>query len=150
MSHEIEKDWVCSAGYRCVVLKMTRCSYHRCGYVGIPEGHLLYGRTYSEDIPELHDKWNDGKGVEIGKRGSIPVVCYASSGKVSMDILFDVHGSVTFSDGGPYPVASQEGLWWIGFDCNHCDDRDNPKSLDYCIQECESLARQLKDVEGGE
>ena len=78
---------------------------------------------------------------------------------------FDVHGGITFSDGGKnsdYPIKSN--LWWFGFDCAHASDAkdlsvvDNYikeiekkypiggilRSLNYCISECENLVDQLK------
>jgi hypothetical protein len=78
----------------------------------------------------------------------------------------DVHGGLTFADGGgKYPVASD--LWFFGYDCGHYQDGrseeyvaeqmarypDKPfmwhdddgvfRSVDYCMSECESLAKQL-------
>lgn len=34
------------AGYKCVVIFGS--SGHRCGYVGIPKNHPLYGKDYSD------------------------------------------------------------------------------------------------------
>lgn len=36
------------AGYKCVVV-FTRMG-HRCGYVGIPKEHPLYGKGYDEHL----------------------------------------------------------------------------------------------------
>lgn len=86
----------------------------------------------------------------------------------SPEFVFDVHGSLTFSgDGrGQYPVPSD--LWWFGYDCGHAGDGKAPeylqemrerypdspimwtddgefRSVEYCMDECESLARQIAE-----
>lgn len=82
MNFLVESDFTYN-GFRCVVVGQDLG--HRCGYVGIPDGHKLYGSDYN-------------------------------------GLNFDVHGGLTFSGGGgsKYPVESN--LWWLGFDCAHCDD----------------------------
>lgn len=60
--------------------------------------------------------------------------------------VFDVHGSLTYSgEAGKYP-AEGEG-WWFGFDCAHSgDDFEFGRPLEYVVDNCEKLARQLCDV----
>lgn len=41
---KIEKDFIID-GYRCAIIGQSLG--HRCGYVGIPKGHVLYGKDYS-------------------------------------------------------------------------------------------------------
>jgi hypothetical protein len=131
MSYQIEKDWVTSAGLRAVVT-IGDMGY-RCGYVGVPESSPSYGHDYK-------------------------------------DVDVEVHGGLTYADGGKdYPVDSD--LWWFGYDCAHLYDARDPvlmsgqykklydkglfrgfdegeiiRSLEYCIGECESLAKQLSEV----
>lgn len=163
MSYAIERDWQTEAGFRAVV--MLTDMGHRCGYVGVPKGHPLYGVGYSEETTALRPVAGD---EPIGKRGIIPLLCAAGTGglKASPEIVFDVHGGLTFaSDGGErnYPVASD--LWWFGYDCAHAGDGkeqayidaqpenlrrlyrnhdgDVVRTLGYCVDECESLARQF-------
>jgi hypothetical protein len=69
------------------------------------------------------------------------------------DIDVCVHGGVTFADTMEDQIGN--GLWWIGFDCSHCDDLTPAldklghrfggvyKNFDYVIRETESLALQL-------
>jgi len=72
----------------------------------------------------------------------------------SPELVFDVHGSVTYSGNGEgkYPVESN--LWWFGFDCAHLGDASEStimwgfddgvfRSTKYCIKECERLADQI-------
>jgi hypothetical protein len=57
-------------------------------------------------------------------------------------MIFDVHGSITFSDNRcPCKVKADDGEWWFGFDTNHYGDHN--VSAEYCENECESLAMQL-------
>ena len=104
-----------------------------CGYVGLPPDHPLHGKDYS-------------------------------------DVDVDVHGGLTFADmcrpeedegrgichiAGP---GEPEHVWWLGFDCAHCDDliprmsenewhRPFPdatyRNLAYVEEQCTCLAAQL-------
>lgn len=125
----IEKNWITEAGLRAVVIATDMG--HRCGYVAVPVGHKLYGVDYDET-----------------------------------DV--DVHGGLTYAGGdGKYPVEAND-LWWFGYDCAHLGDARDPdlmspkykvlsvlsmrfendvvRSRDFCIGECESLAKQLVGV----
>lgn len=147
---EVEKDWVTDAGFRAVVI-MTDMG-HRCGYVGLPQSHPLYGVDYSDESSVL----TFPAGEEVGKRGIIPMLC-AGGEKASPDVVFDVHGGLTYAGGRAEYPAPSDGLWWFGYDCGHAGDAPLPgsrmseykcaddvhRSLDYCIAECESLARQM-------
>lgn len=145
MSTPIKKDWTTESGLRAVIV-MNSLGFH-CGYVGVPPGHPLHGVEYSQSTPALGD---------------------------SPESVFDAHGGITFAgDGkGEYPVKSD--LWWFGYDCGHLWDApcpehiekmqqeypDSPfmweraegvfRDVDYCVAECESLARQIADAAQGQ
>jgi hypothetical protein len=56
----------------------------------------------------------------------------------------DVHGGLTFSGSIPF-----EDSYWFGYDCAHSFDlatNVKERSLDYCINECEILAKQLHET----
>jgi hypothetical protein len=135
--YKVESDFEYK-GYRCVVI-FTDMG-HRCGYVGIPSGHMLYKKRYSDylDIPksELDDE-------KIGKRGMIPILSAAfdDDERVSLDCWFNVHGGLTYSGDGNYPVESD--LWWLGFDCAHYNDYNPVRSKGYVEDECKSLVDQI-------
>lgn len=117
--NKIEKKWVTEAGYEAEVIA-TKMG-HRCGYVTVPKDHPHYGKGYD-------------------------------------DIDADVHGGLTFANEGTF-----------GFDCAHLDDAKDVsimsdeykkifqmwpsltdgestiKTLEFCVAECESLAKQLKE-----
>lgn len=152
MSYEVEKDWETKSGLRAVAILIT--GRHRCGYVGVPKDHPLFGFEYHDHCPALADAFEKAKQGPLGKRGLISVIC-SDGEKASMDIVFDVHGGVTYTgESDNYPVESD--LWWIGFDCAHAGDgsldsrlsfSDGPvRSLDYVVSECESLANQIKEI----
>ena len=161
--YKVEKVWPHN-GNVCVVI-MARHG-HRCGYVGIKPTHPLYGHDYSEHSEYLADLREALTHGTIGKRGIIPLVCWNGK-KMSPEILFDVHGGITYSgDGkGEYPIKMKD-VWWFGYDCAHAGDAKDKRymsqfmldlerkyptggvlrSLKYCISECESLSNQLEDL----
>ena len=105
-------------GYRCVVTFGDMG--HRCGYVGIPVGHELYKKEFT-DYLEINK--SEIENEEIGNRGIIPIVISAldEDDRVRMDVYFNVHGGLTYSNNyDDYPVESN--LWWFGFDCAHYMD----------------------------
>lgn len=139
---KVESDFI-HHNLRCVVVMQSMG--HRCGYVGVSANHPLYGKSYSDKcLP-----FNDIEGQSIGKRGIIPVAFMTvENGLVSPDVYFDVHGGITFADGGvgsKYPVESD--LWWFGFDCGHCDDgKDLETAYKYNLMDEETYKR-LKELE---
>lgn len=166
MAFEIEKDWQTEAGFRAVVGIVVREGgrrSHRCGYVAIPKWHPLHGVGYSQQADCLTQSMADQ--ARIGKKSPILAITAACGSdnegetvRRSPDVVFDVHGGLTYADGDQYP-APHDGLWWFGFDAAHCDDGYIDQSLqyewrntgivrdlDYMTAECESLARQIAEI----
>jgi len=165
MPYKVEQDWEIF-DYRCVVI-MSEMG-HRCGYVGVNENHPFFNLQYDEELPiKFRTLWEKIKGMPIGKRGAIDILCCIGN-KPKVGILFNVHGGITYSSKktpDDYPVKSD--LWWFGFDCAHYGDAKDlsvvsesikeieltfmtggvVRSLEYCIAECGNLAIQLKDIE---
>jgi hypothetical protein len=167
MGHKVETEFE-HEGLKCVVL-MTGMG-HRCGYVGIPKEHPLHGVDYF-DTANCLTKENMKDDTEIEKVG-LGQMLAAMSGKyneecISPEMYFNVHGGITYAGGGNYPVENENGLWFFGYDCAHCDDAPDLteiesqssreiqmsfprhgtiRSLDYCMSECRSLAEQLSKV----
>ena len=164
MASALEKDWITASGYRAAVLIMIHQGRrrHRWGYVGIPKEHPLYGVGYSEQADCLTQE--AASSATVGAKSPLLVltaVCGSDAEGLirrSPDIIFDVHGGLTYSGGsGNCPVQAAD-LWWLGFDCGHCND--GPIDLDpernwggvvrelpYVEAECERLAAQLKEYE---
>lgn len=140
--YNVEYDLLDNRGYRQVVIRLCRdYSSHRCGYVGIPKTHPLYGKDYNH-------KSNvrlDGLTVQINN----PVGTFLAAASIGEEEYADlsyaanVNGGLTYAQGTPdYPVESD--LWWFGYDCAHIDDIDDGgKPLDFCIAECEKLSQFL-------
>ena len=118
-------------GFTCLAKRNERAGFW-CGYVGIPSNHPYHKKSY-----------NDIDGL-------------------------DVHGGLTYSslcDNDPIkgichiPKEGQpDELYWLGFDCGHCDDLapwslvnfpehhhevEHYWTLEEVKQECAKLARQL-------
>jgi len=160
---KVEQSWDYK-GLKCVVI-MTDMG-HRCGYVGIMPTNFFYGINYSTEVNIDEEKKKELLEQPIGKRGVIDILCF--NGNFTAGFIFDVHGGITYSGGGEnskYPIESN--LWWFGYDCSHCDDAKDLsvvsdsireielkfptngilRTLDYCIDECNSLAEQLLKFE---
>lgn len=104
----VEKDFEV-LGYRCVIVGQR--AGHRCGYIGVPKEHKLYGLNYSE----VHDAYN-----------------------------IEVHWGLTYSEGsGNYPVPA-EGLWWLGFDCAHVDDKADVELMGQFEDNEKAIAHYLR------
>lgn len=164
-------------GYECVVT--FGVLGHRCGYVGIPKIHSLYGKHCSD---YLAIKKKDLVDREISGIFPLLCACFDEDERIKIEAYFQCHGGITFAGGGKnssYPIESD--LWWFGFDCGHCDDGKElelayerfpnyRKSLsmqieieskfhidglivrteEYVAEECKKLAEQLKAYEESE
>ena len=115
------------AGYKCIVTFIDMG--HRCGYVGVPKIHPLYGKGYDEHL--------EIKKSDIGDReisGIFPLfsACLDEDERIRIDAYFQCHGGITYTGGGEnseYPIKSD--LWWFGFDCGHAGDKAD---LNYAMQ----------------
>lgn len=161
-------------GYKCVVVLQSMA--HRCGYVGIPDTHPLYGESCGN---YLDIKKEDIEGREISGVFQLLGAILDDCDKVKIDAYFQCHGGITYSGGGKwshYPIDSD--LWWFGFDCAHAGDGkdlqlayekfpnereriskmielekkfpildDVVRTEEYVAAECKRLAEQLKEFE---
>lgn len=65
----------------------------------------------------------------------------------------NVYGGITFADSLDSILSDEQqtlfdpNLFAIGFDCLHYEDRENPKSLEFCVHECEQIVDQLEEFE---
>lgn len=150
----IEKDWITKSGLRAVA-GVVRES-HRCGYVGVPKTHKLYGKDYGHSLDKEHwECLESNKETFKGSPIDILLAAYErNDGEVGprLSYFVNVHGGLTYAGGKDnYPAVGDE--WWFGFDCAHLgdarmnDDRpsygDAVRSLAYVEEECEALAEQL-------
>lgn len=142
MNSKIYKEWKTKNGHNAYIVNVR--GSHLCGYVEIPKESPLYGLGYRDPVPGITKQWMDN--IEIGKRGVIPIFIQAGNEEdtVPLDVYFDVHGSITY---GSDHLLDKENSWFLGFDCNHADDYDNPKDEAYVENECESLSEQIVKYE---
>lgn len=153
----------------CVVFTTTG---HRCGYVGVPTTHPLFGIDYDQDLnsPELLQEL---KNTNIGKRGIVDIFCWDGN-QTPLNLICNVHGGLTYSGKTThYPYRQFEPIWWFGFDCAHVGDNKDwemlkkvsnreyfqtlweieqrfptevsgkPRTKQYVEKECRTLANQL-------
>lgn len=117
----------------------------RCGYVGIPKTHPLYGEDYSN---YLNIKKEDIKDREIDGVFQLINACLDEDDRITIDAYFRCHGGITYSGGGDnshYPMDND--LWWFGFDCGHVGDgKDYDKWLEFFPEEKERI-ESVKRIE---
>lgn len=145
------------AGLACRIIRADSTGA-LCGYVRIPEGHPLYGVEYSAPVPESLAKAAQETllNSRIGKRGIVSLLT-ANLEAPRVEMLFDVHGSLTFSG----ELRGFPGSHWYGFDCAHYHDLQPAflergyaepdqayRDIAYVRRECRSLAEQLGRVGG--
>jgi hypothetical protein len=127
---------------------------HWCGYVGVPEGHPMHGRGYSQCA----------YGDKCPTRTEEQSWCDHTPENV-----LSAHGGITFADACSPGKAEDRGIchqpaagepdhvWWFGFDCAHSGDLspkwandriggDTYRDLEYIQSECRALAKQLADM----
>ena len=130
-------------GYQCITTFGDMG--HRCGYVGLPKDHPLYGMRYDD---KLNVTYNDIESNSMGKRSPIQIFSLIGSepeDKISLSFYFDVHGGITYVDGGKdskYPIESD--LWWLGFDCGHAGDGKDLDLVEHLWGDDERIKLGLK------
>lgn len=154
MNYKIEKSWITKTGLKAVCIWNNNCG-HRCGYVAVTNEHPLFGKNYDENCDCLKNIAKKVEQESMGKRGIVPIFLAICKGEISPtpELIFDVHGGITYSGGdGKYPIQEQN-LWWFGFDCGHNGDAStySPnigvlRSQEYVMNECENLAQQLNEL----
>lgn len=111
-----------ATGYECIMLR-DRNEAFLSGYVGVPEGHPLWGWENDAVVSDIGIEVHGGLTYsQICEHGPSPQpsldtesrrVCHVPEKPRQIDEV--VHGS-------QYRVASGEHVWWFGFDCNHIYD----------------------------
>jgi hypothetical protein len=157
--HEPDKiQWPDAAtGLPCLIVRGPHGAL--CGYVGVPEGHKLFGKGYSEDrVFECGDGCSEDHHYDC-----------------TPEARLRAHGGVNFArlciqtaDEEKHichrPASGEpDHVWWFGFDCAHAGDFSPSYSkmsllgiptgwggvveyrdVAYVERECEALADQLR------
>lgn len=158
-------EWITGAGYRA---RLIRHPYflHLNGYIEVPAEHPLHGVSYNQASnqasPFLTNALRRRMERPLGDQPSFAALVAVVLGgdlEARPDVVFEVHGGLTFSGSwtiaGPWPEIKTE--WWFGFDTGHCDDYQpgmpsrltggTYRDIAYVFAECERLAAQLKEIE---
>ena len=155
-----------ASGYECIMLRDRKESF-LSGYVGIPEGHPLWGWDQDAVAPDL--------GIEVHGGLTYSRICDEGGPSPQRGLVIEsrriCHVPVTpatwapLRHGSDYRVESGGHVWWFGFDCNHVYDlvpadrrhrsflaaetakvyRDDA----YVVREVTNLAAQLRAVADG-
>lgn len=144
-----------------------------CGYVGVPESHPYYGKSYKDLVTVSNEVIE--REYDIDKIGVLNLLCAdrdIEKNQLALSLVLNVHGGITFSDSCSKSSDPAKGIchtgnvankevWWLGFDCAHAGDitpgsdsqlprefrlswvNDTYKNIDYVKQEVESLAAQI-------
>lgn len=154
-------------GFPCLMLRNAYGGW--CGYVGVSPEHPLHGVEYNQPSPALETALERRKQTPVGESPGMGVYIALLSGEVrpTPDLALSVHGGITYSNkcsGGicHVPEAGEtDDIFWFGFDCGHCDDREpglakhygpafwregTYRDVAYVRTEVESLARQLAEI----
>lgn len=155
----LEKSWITQAGLKACVLLVGDPVSHRCGYVAVPKGHPLFGKSYHEQLDLISQE--RASESTVGQKSPLLILTASVDGdegqvRRSLDIVIDVHGGITYaSEGGKYPEPESDPSWWFGFDCAHSGDgtlsnevyrRGPVRTLEFCIEQCENMAKQLQEL----
>jgi hypothetical protein len=151
-------DWE-AHGFPCVLRRGGTEAW--CGYVGVPVTHPLHGIHYNQPSLKLRSMLEQRLREPIGQSPSLGVMCAVAFGvelKASPEIVFRVHGGITWSD-NRHGHGDPGNLWWFGFDCSHHGDlsptlaakgfvapTDEYRSMDFAKHEAERLAEQLAAI----
>ena len=121
MAITIEKTWTTQAGYEAEII--AHPMGHRCGYVTVPTGHPCEGKDYNDINVSVHGGLTYGNGAMFG------FDCAHLYDKRDESIMSDefkkIYGSFR------YPTAEEGEV----------------RTLEFCIEQCERLAAQLKEME---
>ena len=137
-----------------MVINRTKGTGCLCGYVGIPESHPWYGKSYSDAVkvpPSVLERE-----VDIDRIGAINLFCarnHEDDETLDIVLAIDVHGGLTYSHDSAPNKESEDDLWWFGFDCGHAGDYAPAmksyytegiyRDFEYVKAECISMAKQL-------
>lgn len=155
-----------TTGFPCVILRGP-CD-HLCGYVAVPADHRLFGESYNSRLV-VGPRERKMLSRPVGTASPLAILLAFRDEpdgveRVSLDLLVDVHGGITYAE-GHLPGQEDDGKWWFGFDCAHSGDllprdsqnwarlfaegrSDRPvyRDLTYVRAECSKLARQLQEL----
>jgi len=163
-----------TTGLPCLVVRNG--SGALCGYVGVPPGHPAHGMDYGALDVQVHGgltfargcadqshaawlRWRDHWLARKGEAARYPSGDAANALRDHAAELVSFDAWVRLAEASAVchipGEGEPDGVWWLGFDCSHCDDMTPAyvrhglcsggryRSLAYVRAECADLARQL-------
>lgn len=142
LNHVIEKESV-YRGYEYVVViqKMG----HRCGYIAIPQGHFLYGKTAADKRINNISCHGGITFVNDGHNCTYPIDSN-DLWWIGFDCMHSFDGRDFEAAKGYYShdlEALREVEHWEKVFANHPYEA---KSLRFCVAECESIIDQIEEM----
>lgn len=128
VSKKVEKTWITQAGYQATV-KIVPMG-HRCGYVTLPDNHPCNGKHYDDLAIQVHGYLTYGEGATFG------FDCAHYGDKPDTNLMSESFKEVYEKLGKPDDIVYLDK-----------SDFATIKSLDFCIEQCESMAAQFKAME---
>ena len=125
---KIEKTWITQAGYQATVKIMPQG--HRCGYVTLPDGHPCVGSCNDDLLVQVHGGLTYGNGATFGFH------CANCGDKPELNLMSESFKQAYEKFGKPEYVCYLDHSYF-----------PTVKSLDFCIEQCESMAAQFKELE---
>lgn len=150
-SYIIEKEWI-SNGLKCIVVFQK--GGYRCGYVEVPQTHPLFGKHYNNYINdsiniEIKDFFNVHGGITFSgecseystttKNWWFGFDCAHWNDMPDFDLVHKY-----FPEENTLSFAIKEFEIKVDSDC---EIDYSVKTLDYVVEQCENLAKQLVDYE---
>lgn len=151
-----------SHGLACAIIKGPLGAW--CGYVSVPEGHPLHGKSHRDRIPT--PKAFLEQELDLTKRDMIGLFLESfeeDRNTMPLSLLFEVHGGITWTGKG-LPWDDGGAGWGFGFDCAHYGDwipspemasvrrelghpikneHETYRNAQYVEAECRNLAEQV-------
>lgn len=138
----VEKDFT-HCGLRCVVVLQNMG--HRCGYVGVPQGHNLFCQYADFDVIEMLEVHGgitySGGGIESYYPVESDLWWFGFDCAHYMDLNDFDAALKAFDD-----AETQRSLLSYKHICEQYPDKHGVvRTLEYCVEQCKHLAEQLKE-----
>lgn len=130
---KIEKTWTTQAGYQATVKIMPQG--HRCGYVTLPDSHPCNGKDYNDLAIQVHGDLTYGD-FTYGDGATFGFHCANCGDKPELNLMSESFKQAYEKFGKPEYVCYLDPSYF-----------PTVKSLDFCIEQCESMAAQFKVME---
>lgn len=123
------------AGYKCVVTFGTMG--HRCGYVGIPKEHPLYGKNYTSYLGITYAGGGDKSDYPIeSDLWWFGFDCIHAGDKKDLQLVYE-----------KFPKERERVKYLMEIESKYPIKDEVVRTEEYVADECKKLAEQLKEFE---